>query len=329
MPANLPPDYYAAERRYREAQEPREKIKILREMLSIMPKHKGTEHLQGDLKRKIAKLSSQSKKKSATSRSSGLDHIPREGAGQVVLVGPPNSGKSSILSHLTHAHSEVADYPYSTFKPIQGMMPFEDIQIQLIDLPPVSIQYTESWLYNIVRLADLVLLVVDLSSNTLEEDILEILSLLEEHKIVLKAQGESRPQGSTAFKSTLIIGTKADLPSADKHGEILISAFNREFPIVFISIQNETNIFYFKEEVFKKLHIIRVYTKIPQKKADLNHPFILPVGTTVMDAASVIHKDLATTMTYARLWGSDKYDGQRIERDHVLGDKDILEIHTR
>jgi len=329
MPANLPPDYYAAERRYREASSIQEKIDILRGMLAIMPKHKGTEHLQGDLKRRIAKLNSQAQKKQATTRSSGLDHIPREGAGQVVLVGPPNSGKSSILSGLTNAHSEVADYPFSTFKPVQGMMPFEDIQVQLIDLPPVSPEYKESWMYNIIRLADLVLLVIDLLAQTPEGQVLETTGILEEHKVRLQREGERRPQGSVATKSTILVGNKADVVGARKKGEELLLTYGDDFPCLFISIKNQSNVRELRKTIFQGLRVIRVYTKTPGKKSDFTKPYVLSSGTTVMDAARTIHKELAESIKYARLWGSDKYDGQRVERDHVLEDGDIIEIHTR
>ena len=329
MPANLPPDYYAAERRYREASSIQEKTDILREMLAIMPKHKGTEHLQGDLKRRIAKLNSQAQKKQATTRSSGLDHISREGAGQVVLVGPPNSGKSSILSGLTNAHSEVADYPFSTFKPVQGMMPFEDIQVQLIDLPPVSPEYRESWMYNIIRLADLVLLVIDLLAQTPEGQVLETTGILEEHKVRLQREGERRPQGSVATKTTILVGNKADVVGARKKGEELLLTYGDDFPCLFISIKNQSNVRELRKTIFQGLRVIRVYTKTPGKKSNLTKPYILSLGTTVMDAARTIHKELAESIKYARLWGSDKYDGQRVERDHVLEDGDIIEIHTR
>lgn len=329
MPANLPPDYYAVEKRYREASSVSEKIELLREMLAIMPKHKGTEHLQGDLKRRIAKLNSQAQKKQGATRASGLDHIPREGAGQVVLVGVPNAGKSSIVAKMTNAHTEVADYPFSTFKPVQGMMAYEDIQIQLVDLPPVSQAYSESWMFNIIRLADLVLLIVDLSQPNPEEQVLEICSLLESHKIILQREGEGRPQSAIAYKSTLLVGTKVDTDGAQQKAEQLISVFGGEYPYTFISIETGFNLNEFLAIVFNGLKVLRVYTKTPGKKSDLTHPYVLPQGATVHDAAVMIHKEIAERMHYARIWGSEKYDGQRVERDHVMADGDVLEVHIK
>jgi ribosome-interacting GTPase 1 len=328
MPANLPPDYFAAEKRYRQTTDIQEKIRILREMLAIMPKHKGTEHLQGDLKRKIAKLQSQAKKKHATSRSSNLDHIQREGAGQVALVGPPNSGKSSILTHMTHAHSTVAEYPFSTFKPVQGMMSFEDVQVQLVDIPPVSTDYSESWIFNIIRLVDLVLLTADLSDKACVCKTTETLGILKDHRIRLETSGEKTPQGPDAIKSTIMIGTKRDHTDAEEHESAIIENFP-QFTLISVSIEGQINIPEFKREIFKGLRIIRVYTKIPGKKADHSAPYVLPVGSTVQEAATMIHKEVGEMMTYARLWGQDAYAGQRIERDHILKDGDVLEVHTR
>ncbi len=329
MPANLPPTYYAAEERLRQTSDPGRKVEILREMLAIMPKHKGTEHLQGDLKRRIAKLQSQSKKKSATSRSSGLDHIPPEGAGQAVLVGRPNAGKSSILSQLTHAESSVAEYPFSTFKPVVGMMPFQDIQIQLVDLPPVSAEYQEPWLFNIIRLADLVLCLIDLSKDAPLDQKTELDMILEEHKIVLRKEGEKRPLGPVAFKSTIVIGSKCDTMRAGGRFEMLQTGLEEEFPVLPLALDDTEQVERFKEMVFSGLQVIRIYTKTPGGRVDLEKPYLLPRGATVLDAAAAIHHDLVEKLNYARIWGHCQFDGQRVEQEHELQDGDIIEIHAR
>jgi ribosome-interacting GTPase 1 len=326
MPANLPPDYYAAERRLRAENDVQEKINILREMLAIMPKHKGTEHLQGDLKRKIAKLSAESQKSKGGSRQSLFDHIPREGAGQAVLAGPPNSGKSTLTDRLTHARPKVADYPFSTFKPVCGMMPYEDIQIQLVDLPPVS-EMTESWVYNIIRLADLVLWLVDLSDPATDVQINQIIKHFDQHHIQLVPEGEKRPQGLVAVKTALIVGSKADKVNDGQQWERLLQSVPGTFNAVQLSYQPES-VKTFKEKVFEALKIIRIYTKTPGKPVDYTKPYILSEGASVADAANIIHHELAEQMKYARIWGSEKYDGQRVTRDHALSDRDVIEIHT-
>ena len=329
MPANLPPDYYAAERRYREARDISEKIDILRQMMALMPKHKGTEHLQGDLKRKIAKLQNQSQKKQIKSKHAGLDHIPTEGAGQVVLVGLPNSGKSSILSVLTHAKPEIADFPFSTFRPLQGMMSYDDIQIQLVDLPPLSEDYTEHWVFNIIRLADIVLLTIDLSKPDPVCDMDKLRMMLENHKIILKKKGEGKPCGTFAEKTTLVVGSKSDMDETSKKMDMLQKQYRTILPVIPVSILDNATLDALGQQLFQLLDIIRVYTKMPGKKSDYEKPYILPQGTTVFEAARSIHKDFADQMTFARIWGTDTYDGQRVEKDHVLMDKGIIEIHTR
>ncbi|MBN2103104.1 50S ribosome-binding GTPase [bacterium] len=329
MPANLPPDYYAAERRFRAATDIQEKIEILRDMLAIMPKHKGTDHLQGDLKRKIAKLNSEAQKKKGANRQSAFDHIPVEGAGQAVLVGLPNSGKSSIINYLTHAHTDVADFPFSTYKPVCGMMPFQDIQVQLVDLPPIAENITESWVYNIIRLADVIILTIDLSDDKIIEQILRLKQGLSDHHIQIVIRGERRPQGPVARKTTLLLGTKSDSPGALKNWNRCIENLPGSIAHTKISFNPNDGLDKFRQILFRCLHIVRVYTKTPGKEADMERPYILVKNANVWDAASVIHKELADHMIYARIWGSEKYDGQRVNRDHILEDGDILEIHTK
>jgi len=329
MPANLPPDYYAAEKRYRQAETYEQKIECLREMLAIMPKHKGTEHLQGDLKRKIAKLNSQSQKKHVKAKSAGLDHIPNEGAGQAVLVGAPNTGKSSLLNYFTNAKSEVAEFPFSTYRPVCGMMPFEDIGIQLVDIPPISPNYRESWMFNIIRMADVVLLLADLSDPKSKSQLQEVIQILENHHILLKKNGESRPQGQIAVKTTLFVGTKSDEKDNAIDEGALRNLLDPSIPFLNVSLLKEDQLDVFKRSIFLSMDIIRVYTKIPGKPADYEKPYLLKHGATVQEAAEIIHKELSDSMTFARIWGSEKYDGQRVERDHKLEDRDVIEIHTK
>ena len=162
MPANLPPQYFEAEKRLRSAKDPEEKIAALEEMLAIMPRHKGTDKLHAALRQKIARFSQEAERKLATARRAGF-YITREGAGQVMLVGPANSGKSQLLAALTEAVPEIAEYPFTTKIPVPGMMKFEDIQIQLVDTPPIGYKEVRILLSNVLRSADLVAIVVDLS----------------------------------------------------------------------------------------------------------------------------------------------------------------------
>ncbi|MBN1783191.1 TGS domain-containing protein [bacterium] len=328
MPANLPPDYYAAERRFRAAKDIQEKVEILREMLRIMPKHKGTDHLQADLKRKIAKFNSEAQKKKGASRQSAYDHIEREGAGQIVLAGGPNTGKSSLVSQLTHAKPDVADFPYSTFKPVCGMLNHQDIQMQVVDLPPIADHFTEVWVYNVIRISDVVLWVVDLSDDKITEQMNRVEACLSEHRIRLCTLGEKRPQGAEALKTTVLAGTKAETDPAGTRWERCLAALKNPMKTVRLSVQAQTGTESLGQALFDALEVVRIYTKTPGRDPDMLKPYILPCGSTVSDAAMTIHKDLADHMRFARIWGSEKYEGQRVNRDHVLEDGDILEIHT-
>jgi len=331
MPANLPPDYIRVEQRYREATTPEEKVEHLQEMLAIIPKHKGTDHLRADLRKRLSqhrKESQQARKKGART-SSSLDHVEREGAGQMALVGAPNSGKSSIVAACTAAEVQVADYPFSTFRPATGMVQYEDIQIQLIDLPPITRDYTETWVYNIIRNVDHVLLTVDLSEPAPEEQLLECAAILEEHNLMLTgSRNATSPNLSVASKPVLVVATKVDADGADVALSRLQETYADEYPLLPLCVVEEASLADFRRRLFEVLEILRVYTKTPGHKPDMDQPYVLPVGSTVLDVAEAIHRDFADNLRYARIWGSEKYDGQQVKRDHVVQDRDILEIHA-
>ena len=160
MPANLTPDYERAEERLRQAADDAERLEALREMLSTIPKHKGTEKMQADIKRRISQLTKAAAKKTHVK---GVDpfHIPRGGAGQIVLVGPPNVGKSQLLATTTHAAVKVADYPFTTALPAPGMWNYQDVQMELVDTPPVTAGHVPPGLLGTIRAADIIAVVVD------------------------------------------------------------------------------------------------------------------------------------------------------------------------
>ncbi len=326
MPANLPPQYYEAERRYREAKIVEDKIEALREMMAIMPKHKGTDKLRADHRKKLSKLLEESQKR-PKKLGRGLDHIPREGIAQVVLVGPPNSGKSSFLNLVTNAESIVADYPFSTSMPSVGMMTFEDIQIQLVDLPPIW-KSTESWVYNLIRNCDLALIFLDLSSDNPGEDLFSLLEQFKERKIIITQKKEEQDEESSYRQIPgIVICNKSDLsdsPSKIKN----IEDVSNKLKIILISTLNHTNIDETKRIIFDSLSLIRVYTKKPGYPPDLKQPYILPVGSTMLDVVSAIHKDLIKFLKFARIWSKDGLiKGMPIEKGYIVKDGDILEFH--
>lgn len=329
MPANLPPEYIEAELRFRAAKSPDEKLAILRELMSLVPKHKGTEKLRVELKRKWAKLQEeiqQQQKKQKGGRGSVFDHIEREGAGQITLVGLPNCGKSSLLAAVTNAKPEIAEYPFSTFRPTVGMMPFEDIQLQLIDLPPLS-EFTEPWVYSLIRQCDLVALLIDLSSETPGEDLLTALDWLEKARIRLVGHTTPTLSLEGTVKRALIVGTKSDVDTAAQHLQELRSVADSQFRVIGVSTLSAEGLGELGKALFAGLNVVRVYTKKPGQPFKKELPYVLPAGSTVMDVARAIHKDLAEKFLYARVWGSAEFPGQRVERNYIVRDGDLLEFH--
>ncbi|MBM4446751.1 MAG: TGS domain-containing protein [Chloroflexi bacterium] len=325
MPANLPPQYFDAEKRYRQAKTPEDKIEALEVMLAIMPRHKGTDHLYGDLRRRIAKLTEEAERKAATSRASF--YIRKEGAGQVALVGLPNVGKSQLLAAVTDALPEIADYPFTTKTPNIGMMKFENIQIQLVDTPPVTGKDSRVWLNNIARNADLIAIIVDLNNRPVEQAE-ATLQELDNIGIVPATKETTEATIGKRQRKILIIGNKNDLDSSAASWSRLNSRYNAKFPMISVSGTEGNNLQDLKKGIFKALEIIRVHTKSPGQKPDLTDPIILKRGSTVKEAAEDIHKDFKAKLKYAVVWGSGKFDGQRVSQGHVLQDNDIIELHV-
>jgi hypothetical protein len=325
MPANLPPQYFEAERRYRSAKDPEEKIAALEEMLAIMPHHKGTDKLHAVLRQKIAKFSQEAERKYATARRAGF-YIKREGAGQVMLVGPANTGKSQLLGSVTEAVPEIAEYPFTTKTPMPGMMKFEDIQIQLVDTPPIGYKEVKVLLSNALRSADLIAIVIDLSREPISQVEAALQGLREARIELLTDDGTQATPGSYPRKM-LIVGNKNELAGSNTNWELLRSRYAKLFPLVAISAREGRGLEEFKRAIYQALNIIRVYTKTPGSKADLTDPMVLEKGSTLEEAAESLHKDFYQNLKYAVVWGSGKYDGQRVSKGHVLQDGDIVEFH--
>jgi ribosome-interacting GTPase 1 len=328
MPANLTPEFLKARERLEKAQSPEEKLDCLEEMLAVIPKHKGTDHMCADIKRRIAKVKETVAQAKRSGRGGQSHQVDREGAGQVVLVGPPNSGKSSLLAALTNANPEVADYPFSTTVPVPGMMRHEDVQIQLVDLPPVTPELTEPWVYNLIRTSDLAVLVLDAGEPTrLLSCAEELMALLAERRIELVREAD--PSAATADarvrRLPCRIGVaRSDLVEAPPNLDDLAALF----PAIAVSALTEEGLDRFREEVFRALRVIRIYTKLPGRPPDLALPYTLPAGSTTLDAVKLVHRELALKLRYVRVWGSGRFDGQQVPSEHVLADKDIVEIHA-
>jgi ribosome-interacting GTPase 1 len=326
MPANLPPQYYEEEKRLKAARTQEEKIEILEALLSIIPKHKGTEKLQADLKSRLSKARSMETKKSGASRRGKEYHVDKQGAGQVVLAGLPNVGKSQILAALTNAIPLIADYPYSTLKPLPGMARYENVWIQFVDVPPLLWEVTDPWVSNLLRNADALCLVVELNDDPVGQ-VEIILDELPKRRIRPLTIGESADdQPGTYPKRVLIVGSKLDLEPSREGFTALCTRCEDLYPVTGVSAQKGIGLDQLSRESFLLLGRIRVYTKSPGKKPDTASPFIIRNGSTVMDLAEEIHKDFVIRLKAARIYSSDMYNGQRVAKDFVLRDGDIIEL---
>jgi small GTP-binding protein len=260
--------------------------------------------------------------------------IEREGAAQLTVIGLPNAGKSQLVSSITNASPAIAEYPFTTRSATPGMMEFENIQIQLIDTPPLTGESTEWWLVNTIRRADGLLIVVDLSDAPLTQ-MEAITAQLERMRIGLferkaeEGQEEEEEEQNVVLsqKKALIIGNKIDLDNASPNYQALREKYDKQLPTIAISAKEGNGLDELKLKIYQMLDIIRVYTKAPGKKPDFTEPIILKRGSKLDDAAAEVHKDFAAKLKYARIWGSGKHDGLMAKRDHILEDGDIIELH--
>nr|MBC7245064.1 50S ribosome-binding GTPase [Chloroflexota bacterium] len=326
MPTNLPPEYFEVEKRFRAAKSPAEKVALLEELISTVPKHKGTDHLRADLRRRLSQLRAEARSKKGVSRRESVFRIEREGAGQVVVVGPANVGKSALVAALTNASPEVADYPYTTWEPTPGMMPVEDIQIQLVDTPPLDRDYVEPELIDLIRRSDLILLVVDVQTDPMGQ-LEEAIAILRENRIAPHHWRDQHSEDERlTFKPLLVLANKADDEQSDELYDVFCQLLDEEWPSLPVSAVTGRNLERLKKAVFEQLGIVRVYAKPPGKDPDFSAPFILKKGSTVQDLAGKVHKDFVEKLSTARVWGSAEFPGQMVQRDYVLHDKDVVEL---
>ncbi len=354
MPTNVTHEYKAAEATYKAAKELPERIVALQEMLRVIPKHKGTDHLCGQLKKKLSQLKDEQRAgPKKTGRRADPGHVPPQGAGQVVLLGPPNGGKSALLAAMTNAEPDVGAWPFTTRKPLPGMAKFEDAPIQLVDAPATEHGGWQPWMSSLLRNADLGLLVVDpgavgvldaletaqglVGTSKLElipawwavrdveeaeeEDVADDMELSDEELL-------ARLEPGRAELPVLIVGNKLDLPGREDDFEVLTEFLGEDWPMLAVSAEAGRGLEQLAAAMWRGLKMIRVYSKPPGKPPSMAEPILLPLGSTVRDMARLIHKELASRLTFARIWGQGYHDGQKIPRDHVLADRDVVEMHT-
>ncbi|MBN1231954.1 MAG: TGS domain-containing protein [Candidatus Coatesbacteria bacterium] len=325
MPANVSPMYIDAEKRFFQAKELPEKIAALEEMWALLPKHKGTEKMQADIKRRMSKLKAELE--ASKSKKRGFTYtIPKEGAGQIPVIGLPNSGKSSLVSAFTNSKTEVAEYEYTTRIPFPAMMPYKDIFFQLIDLPPFSKEYMETWVADIVKRGDLYLLLIDLTSDFLSD--LEFLkSKLHSYHLNIPGFLQYDPVAETLpAKPALVLGTKFDINYDEELFNLLVDA-SKPVDVLKFSATDPGKYEGFKEKIYNLLNILRVYSKIPGKKPDMDQPFVMKKGDTLLDFAQAVHKDFSENLKFARIWGKVCFEGQQVAKDYILNEGDVIELH--
>jgi ribosome-interacting GTPase 1 len=298
-------------------------------MWSLLPKHKASEKLQAEIKKKLSDARDEVEHERKHGKKGGVSYkIPKQGAGQYVILGAPNVGKSRLLTRLTRATPEVAPYPFTTREPHAGMMEWEDVRVQLIDTPPITPDYLEPYLSSMARTADAALLLVDLGDDDGPFAAEAVVERLQQTKTVLAGERPAdNPDPTVHFTRTMLVANKIDLAGAAERLEVVRELFGQRFSIHVIAAEVGTGVEELRTAIYRFLGMIRVYTKKPGKPADMASPFTVPEGSTLQEMAVLVHRDFEDKLKSARIWGTGVYDGQTVTRDHVLHDKDVVELH--
>lgn len=347
MPTNVTPEYKKAEEAYRKAREPAERLDGLRQMLSSIPKHKGTEHLQADIKSRIKELTEElAGPKKGGKRGGPALSVRPEGAAQVALLGPPNAGKSTFHQRLTGSRAHSGPGPFITQFPEPGMFPHEDIAFQLLDLPSMSPDHSPPWIGGSLQSADAALLLVDLCDPACVEQLQFILDTLAQKKVTLtgawpgldvrraddrQADERARSAPGDPFRielPTLLLANKSDLASDPEELAVLEEMLGVDFPGLRVSAATGQGLGELAPWLFRALGVLRVYTKAPGKEPVRDKPFTVRRGDTVLDVARLVHKDVAESFHFARMWGATVFDGQQVGADHPVSDGDLVELHA-
>jgi len=299
MPINAHPDYLAAEKEYHLAQTLEEKIEKLKKMISFSPSHKGAENLRAHLKRRYKKFLQQLEKSKKSGKSTQKG-IKKQGM-QAVIVGKTNTGKSTLLSALTKAYAKISANKFTTQKPIIGMIPYQDIQIQLVEIPAIESEFFDKGL---IHTADTILLLITNLDQIKEFD--NFLKKTPGKKIIV----------FNKFREIDQRKTEATLKSK-KYNFVIINSLNRE------GFEN------LKKKIFESFNNIRIYTKEPGKPKS-NKPLILKPNPTIKDVAEKILHGFSQKIKETKIWGpSSKFPGQKVGLKHILKDLDVVEFKTK
>lgn len=331
MAANLTPQYLKAQEEYRRAQSAEEEVRWLEIMLQEIPKHKASEKMQAELKSKLSAAKKEAQAERASGKKSGVGvRIPRQGAGTAVIIGGPNAGKSQLLAAMTRATPEIAEYPFTTRAPQPGMMTWEDVMVQLVDTPPITNDYFESYMHGLVRGADLAVLMLDLGNDDGIEQCQEVLNRFAAIKTRLaKESGLDEDDVGISYTATILVPNKIDLPDAEDRYALFEELCPVDFPVCKVSALKGDGLQELGTKIFETLDVVRVYTKQPTAKAaDMEKPFTIRRGRTILDVAEQIHKDIAAKFKFARVWGANVHDGTQVKADYEPADKDVVELHV-
>jgi small GTP-binding protein len=325
MPTNLPPEYYKVEEQYKAASTIEEQTELLELLISTIPKHKGTDHLRADLRRRLSKMKERGQHAKKTGRATSAFIIDREGGGQVAVIGHTNVGKSTLLAELTNADPDVSEHPFTTWQPMPGMMPIDDIQVQLIDTPPMDREFVEPDFFVLLRRADMILVMVDLESDPIAQ-LEDTVEKLIENRIIPLHLKDQYPDIANKYVPLLVLCNKYDDQNADENYHIFCELMETEWPCLPISVRTRRNIDLMKQRIFDTLGIMRIYSKPVGEEPDLGTPFIIEKGATVEEFALRLHRDFYDKLKSARVWGSSDFDGQMVSREYILQDGDIVEL---
>lgn len=325
MPTNLPPEYFEVEKKYRSAETIEEKISTLEELIGTVPKHKGTDKLRADMRLRLSKLKASAQSQKRISRQESVFNIEREGAGQVVLLGLTNVGKSALVNALTNANPLTSENPFTTWNPTPGMMLVDNVQIQLIDTPPLDRDFLEPEFLNLIRRSDLGVLVIDLQASPTNQ-LEQTLSILNNHQIQPSDSGQRFMEGGVTYLPMFALVNKNDDEQSEELFEIFCDLIEVDIPCISVSAITQRNFDQLKTKIFRALNLVRIYSKKPGREPDLATPFVLKKGSTLQEFAGKIHQDFAKKLKSARIWGSGAFDGQMVSRDHILQDGDIVEL---
>jgi ribosome-interacting GTPase 1 len=330
MAVNLTPQYLEAEAEYKRAQSAEERLEALKKMWALVPKHKASEKLQAELKTKLSDAREEVEQERKSPKKGGVSYkVPRQGAGQVVLLGAPNAGKSRLLSRLTRATPVVAPHPFTTREPQPGMMDWEDVRVQLVDLPPITADFLEPYISSMVRSADGAALFVDLADDDgpfATEAVIERLAQVK--TVLVGTPPKEEADASIHHTKTLLLANKLDAPGAADRLAVVREMFADRFPLLPLDAESGNGLEEVRTALYRMLNAIRVYSKRPGKPADMAAPFTCPAGSTVAQMAELVHRDFADKLKSVRIWGTGVFDGQTVTRDHVLNDKDVVELHV-